>query len=130
MVSNAVLALLREAATTRPLLVVVDDLQWLDRASSLVLASAVRRLAGTGVGRVDPFGPASLTPQQLEIAELAAEGLTNKEIGERLFLSHRTVGTHLYQLFPKLGITSRAALRDALKGGPSGQLRHRPSHLS
>ena len=51
------------------------------------------------------------TPQQLEIAQLAAAGLTNKEIGERLFLSHRTVGTHLYQLFPKLGITSRAALR-------------------
>jgi hypothetical protein len=48
--SNAVLALLRDAALTRPLLVVVDDLPWLDRASSLVLASAVRRLAGTGVG--------------------------------------------------------------------------------
>ena len=49
-VSNAVLALLRDAAVTRPLLVVVDDLPWLDRASSLVLASAVRRLAGTRVG--------------------------------------------------------------------------------
>ncbi len=55
-----------------------------------------------------------LTPQQLEIARLAAEGLTNKQIGERLYLSPRTVGTHLYQLFPKLGVTSRAALRDAL----------------
>ena len=55
-----------------------------------------------------------LTPQQLEIAQLAAQGLTNKQIGERLYLSPRTVGTHLYQLFPKLGITSRAALRDAL----------------
>ena len=49
-VSNAVLGLLRDAAVTRPLLVVVDDLPWLDRASSLVLASAVRRLAGTRVG--------------------------------------------------------------------------------
>jgi DNA-binding CsgD family transcriptional regulator len=45
---------------------------------------------------------------------LAAAGMTNKEIGERLFLSHRTVGAHLYRVFPKLGITSRAALRDAL----------------
>ena len=69
--------------------------------------------------QTDLSGPASLTPQQLEIAQLAAEGLTNKEIGERLFLSHRTVGTHLYQLFPKLGITSRAALRDALRDLPT-----------
>jgi DNA-binding NarL/FixJ family response regulator len=55
-----------------------------------------------------------LTPQQRQIATLAAEGLTNKQIGEQLFLSPRTVGAHLYQLFPKLGVTSRAALRDAL----------------
>lgn len=55
-----------------------------------------------------------LTWQEYEIAELAAAGLTNKQIGERLFLSHRTISTHLYRIFPKLGITSRAALRDAL----------------
>ncbi|MER5771626.1 AAA family ATPase [Streptomyces sp. NPDC001985] len=55
-----------------------------------------------------------LTPQELEIARLAASGLTNKQIGERLHLSHRTVGAHLYQVYPKLGITTRAALRDAL----------------
>ena len=59
-----------------------------------------------------------LTPQQREIAELAGSGLTNKQIGERLFLSHRTVGAHLYQIYPKLGITSRAALRDALAALP------------
>jgi len=55
-----------------------------------------------------------LTPQELEIARMAASGLTNKQIGARLYLSHRTVGAHLYQMFPKLGITTRAALRDAL----------------
>jgi DNA-binding CsgD family transcriptional regulator len=55
-----------------------------------------------------------LTPQELEIASLAAAGLSNKQIGSRLYLSHRTVGAHLYRIFPKLGITSRAALRDAL----------------
>jgi DNA-binding CsgD family transcriptional regulator len=58
--------------------------------------------------------PAVLTPQQKEIALLAAAGLSNKQIGEKLYLSPRTVSTHLYQLFPKLGITSRAALRDAM----------------
>jgi DNA-binding CsgD family transcriptional regulator/tetratricopeptide (TPR) repeat protein len=76
------------------------------------------RAAGSSPGRAYTTGPASLTPQQRQIAELAAAGLTNKQIGERLFLSPRTVATHLYQLFPKLGITSRAALRDALAARP------------
>ncbi|MGW0858571.1 response regulator transcription factor, partial [Streptomyces sp. NPDC002690] len=61
-------------------------------------------------------GTSALTAQELQIATLAATGLTNKQIAERLFLSHRTIGTHLYQIYPKLGITSRAALRDALSG--------------
>jgi DNA-binding CsgD family transcriptional regulator len=55
-----------------------------------------------------------LTPQDLQIAQLAAEGLSNREIGEQLYLSHRTVGSHLYRIFPKLGVSSRAELRDAL----------------
>ncbi|HEX5297619.1 MAG TPA: helix-turn-helix transcriptional regulator [Streptosporangiaceae bacterium] len=82
---------------------------------------ADRELRATGitVGTADT-GLASLTPQQRQIAELAAAGHTNKEIAARLFLSPRTVSTHLYQVFPKLGITSRAALRDAL-AGPSGE---------
>ncbi|MFJ3672553.1 AAA family ATPase [Streptomyces sp. NPDC090106] len=57
---------------------------------------------------------AELTWQERRIADLAAIGLTNKEIGERMHLSPRTVSSHLYRVFPKLGITSRAALRDAL----------------
>ena len=56
-----------------------------------------------------------LTPQELQIARLAAEGLSNREIGTRLYLSHRTVGSHLYRVFPKLGVTSRAQLHTALR---------------
>lgn len=61
-----------------------------------------------------------LTPQELEIAHLAASGLSNKQIGERLYISHRTVGAHLYKVYPKLGITTRAALRDALNALDDG----------
>ena len=46
---------------------------------------------------------------------MAAAGLTNREIGERLYLSHRTIGCHLYRIFPKLGITSRTELAGALE---------------
>jgi DNA-binding CsgD family transcriptional regulator len=55
-----------------------------------------------------------LTPQELQIAQMAAGGLSNREIGQRLYLSHKTVETHLYHVFPKLGVTSRAQLPDAL----------------
>jgi DNA-binding CsgD family transcriptional regulator/tetratricopeptide (TPR) repeat protein len=83
-------------------------------------AAGELRAAGPADPGVSRRGRDSLTPQELEIAELAAAGLTNKQIGERLFLSHRTVGAHLYQIFPKLGVTSRAALRDALDSLPPG----------
>jgi DNA-binding CsgD family transcriptional regulator len=51
----------------------------------------------------------------MQIAELAAQGLSNREIGERLFLSPRTIGSHLYRIFPKLGIKSRSELAVALR---------------
>ncbi len=56
----------------------------------------------------------TLTSQEVEIAKFAASGLTNKQIAKRMYLSPRTVGAHLYRVFPKLGVSSRAALRDAL----------------
>jgi DNA-binding CsgD family transcriptional regulator/tetratricopeptide (TPR) repeat protein len=55
-----------------------------------------------------------LSPQELQIAQMAASGLSNREIADRLFLSHRTVGAHLYRVFPKLGIASRSELGRAL----------------
>ena len=44
--------------------------------------------------------------------------MTNREIAAKLYVSPRTVSAHLYRIFPKLGITSRAALRDALNAVP------------
>jgi len=55
-----------------------------------------------------------LSPQELQIAQMAAEGMSNREIGQQLYLSHRTVGYHLYRIFPKLGITSRSKLKSVL----------------
>ncbi|MFC8430107.1 AAA family ATPase [Streptomyces sp. NPDC057253] len=85
---------------------------WADRAAGELRATHRSR---TGA----KHGSVTLTAQEREIAVLAASGLTNKQIGERLHLSPRTVGTHLYQLFPKLGIAKRAALRDALASLPA-----------
>jgi DNA-binding CsgD family transcriptional regulator len=85
---------------------------WAERAAAELAATAPTRQR-RDTGHQDD----ELTAQELQVAELAAAGLSNKQIGARLYLSHRTVSAHLYRIFPKLGINSRAALRDALSGG-------------
>ncbi|MBM0275428.1 helix-turn-helix transcriptional regulator [Micromonospora tarensis] len=85
----------------------IGAVPWRNRAASELRATGMTRQSAPDAG-------SPLTPQEREIAELAGTGLTNKQIGQKLFISHRTVGDHLYKIFPKLGITSRAALRDAL----------------
>ncbi len=55
-----------------------------------------------------------LTPQQRQIVRLASHGLTDREIGDRLFLSPRTVSSHLYRSYPTLGVASRHQLRDVI----------------
>jgi DNA-binding NarL/FixJ family response regulator len=77
-----------------------------------------QRAPGLRADRTRGSGQA-LSAREREIATLAASGLTNKQIGEQLILSPRTVGDHLHKIFPKLGITTRAALRDALEELPS-----------
>jgi ATP/maltotriose-dependent transcriptional regulator MalT len=86
---------------------------WAERARRELRAS------GETVRRREPDRRDELTPQEMQIAQLAAEGLTNREIGAQLFLSHRTVGSHLYRIFPKLGVNSRAGLAMALKRTPA-----------
>ena len=60
-----------------------------------------------------------LTAQERQIAQLARDGLSNPEIGARLFLSPRTVEWHLRKVFAKLGIHSRRELADALPSSDS-----------
>jgi DNA-binding CsgD family transcriptional regulator len=72
------------------------------------------RASGERSRRREPEARDQLTAQELQIAQLAAQGLSNREIGQRLYLSHRTISTHLYHVFPKLGITSRGELGIAL----------------
>jgi DNA-binding CsgD family transcriptional regulator len=81
---------------------------WAERASNELRATGLNR------SRREHTVATSLTPQEREIATLASAGLTNKQIAGRLFMSPRTVGAHLYRIFPKLGIASRAALHEAL----------------
>ena len=79
-------------------------------------ARAGRELGATGeTGRKRTADTRDeLTPQERQIARLARDGLSNPEIGARLFLSPRTVEWHLRKVFGKLGISSRMGLHDAL----------------
>jgi DNA-binding CsgD family transcriptional regulator/tetratricopeptide (TPR) repeat protein len=95
-----------------------------DRMGARPWASRARaelRATGQSKPRVGCSTTVPLTAQEREIASLAASGMTNKQIAERLFLSPRTVGGHLHRVFPKLGVSTRAALRDALASVAPGE---------
>ncbi|MCE6993361.1 AAA family ATPase [Saccharothrix sp. S26] len=77
---------------------------WASRARTELRATGESRSAPGP----DPLG--TLTPQELQVVRLAAEGLSNRDIGAQLFLSPRTVGYHLYKAYPKLGVASRVEL--------------------
>ena len=84
---------------------------WADRArGELGAAGGVLPEPGRAAAPAAVDVRAGLTPQESQIVRLAAEGLSNKDIAARLFLSPRTVGYHLYKAYPKLGVASRGEL--------------------
>ncbi|HVT71373.1 MAG TPA: LuxR C-terminal-related transcriptional regulator [Trebonia sp.] len=105
----------RRAAESRPYLRSARDTfdalgtaPWSERARHEL------RLAGERSTERRAVAHDLLTAQELQIAQLAASGLTNREIGKRLYISHRTVGAHLAKVYAKLEVTSGVQLHDAL----------------
>ena len=104
----------RRPADARPLLTAA--LATFDRLGATplsALAGAELRAAGVtpkNERKAGAFG--ALTAQERQIVRLAASGLTNRQIGEQLNLSPRTIASHLYHVYPKLGISRRHELRD------------------
>ncbi|HYA51877.1 MAG TPA: LuxR C-terminal-related transcriptional regulator, partial [Streptosporangiaceae bacterium] len=98
----------------------------LDAARDLARAEAVFRAADIRRGRRGARGRpqagwASLTPTERAVADLVAEGLSNPQIGDRLYISRRTVQAHLAHVFAKLDLTSRAQLAALVAGHRGGQ---------
>jgi len=100
---------LRSALTTFD---IIGATRWAEQARTELRASGERTGAqAPGQQRQDAHAVLSaLSAQELQIARMVAEGLSNREIGERLYLSPRTIGSHLYRIFPKLDVTSRTQL--------------------
>jgi DNA-binding CsgD family transcriptional regulator len=106
----------RWVAARAPLL---DGLGLAARCGALALERRARtELAAIGIRprTTDRSGVASLTPSEQRVAELAAAGQTNREIAQTLFVTEKTVETHLGRAFRKLDVTSRRQLPDVLAG--------------
>ncbi|WP_199036441.1 helix-turn-helix transcriptional regulator [Glycomyces salinus] len=78
---------------------------WVER-----VRAELRAAGDAGPIESEPGLAERLTPQELQVVRLAANGLTNREIGEQLYMSPRTAGYHLYKAYPKLGVASRTEL--------------------
>ncbi|WP_328411493.1 helix-turn-helix transcriptional regulator [Nocardia sp. NBC_00403] len=85
----------------------LDAAPWAERARTELAALGVGIAARPATGVL-----ARLTPQELQIVRLAAQGMSNRDIAAQLFLSPRTVGHHLYKAYPKLGVLSRGELAE------------------
>jgi DNA-binding CsgD family transcriptional regulator len=109
----------RRRDVREPLLTALDLAR---RCTAAPLAERIRaELAAIGSRPRRDFigGVESLTPGELRVARMAADGRSNKDIAQALFLTLRTVETHLTHVYRKLDIDSRSALQEALSGAPA-----------
>ena len=120
----------RAAEALTALRVACDELDMLGAHAFAACARDELRALGATQGAPAPRARVDLTPQERLIAKLRRRRVTNHQIAEQLVLSHRTIGSHLYQIFPKLGISFRAQLRAALRGGPMTALHGREAELA
>jgi ATP/maltotriose-dependent transcriptional regulator MalT len=104
----------RNVDARHPLRLARDEFDRIGAQPWADMAREQLRATGESSGRRQANTFEQLSAQETQIAALAAKGLTNREIGQRLFISHRTVGAHLYRIYPRLGINSRAKLPAAL----------------
>jgi DNA-binding CsgD family transcriptional regulator len=102
---QATVAKIREALEQKDF-----DAAWADGAALSTEEAIAYAQRGRGERRRPPTGWDSLTPMESDVVRLVAEGLGNKEIGARMFISPRTVQTHLTHVYAKLGLTSRVQL--------------------
>ncbi len=102
---NAAISMLREALGEKAF-----ETAWTEGASLSRDEAIAYAQRGRGQRKRPSSGWASLTPTELDVVRLLSEGLANKEIADRLFISARTVQTHLTHVYAKLGLTSRVQL--------------------
>jgi DNA-binding CsgD family transcriptional regulator len=101
----------RQRATAREhLRAALDGFEQLEAAPWAERARSELRASGETARKRDPSTISDLTPQELQVARFVTRGLSNKEVAAQLFLSPRTVDSHLRNIFGKLGITSRTQL--------------------
>ncbi len=120
----------RQIESRAPLRTARDAFDALGMSAWAERARQELRAAGESSQRRQHDSLDELTPQELQIAQMVAQGLANRVIAQRLYLSPRTVESHLYRVFPKLGVSSRAELLSVLGsrlGAPAQQSAGPPS---